>query len=157
MRARLACIRQAAGYRSVSFLRHTGIEGVIANQCRNTGVAIRSPKPSPHGEGGSRVPRKRETDEGNLPLPMGEVPQRGGEGDFYPLSRLRRQLPQSGSQGGTRENEGKRGKTRENEGERIATPVCGLVRNDMCCTRAGGKNRIQPHPPDRHLPCGGRL
>ena len=37
----------------------------------------------PHGEGGSRVPRKRETDEGNLPLPMGEVPpEGGGEGEF---------------------------------------------------------------------------
>ena len=55
----------------------------------------------PLGEGGSRVPRKRETDEGNLPLTMGKVPGRGGEGDFYPLSRLRRQLPQRGSQGGT--------------------------------------------------------
>ena len=57
------------------------------------------------------------TDEGNLPLPLGEVPGRGGEGDIYPLSRLRRQLPQSGSQGG--------------RGERIATPVCALARNDM--------------------------
>lgn len=35
MRARLACIRQAAGYRSVSFLRHTGIECVIATLVRN--------------------------------------------------------------------------------------------------------------------------
>ena len=34
-----------------------------------------------------------------LPLPMGEVPGQGGEGLFYPLSRLRRQLPQRGSQG----------------------------------------------------------
>ncbi len=34
------------------------------------------------GEGGSCVPRKRETDEGYLPLPMGEVPRRGGEGMF---------------------------------------------------------------------------
>jgi len=44
-----------------------------------TGVAIRNPC-LPLGEGGSRVSRKRETDEGNLPLPMGEVPGRGGEG-----------------------------------------------------------------------------
>ena len=29
----------------------------------------------PRGEGGSRVPRKRETDEGHLPLPLGEVPE----------------------------------------------------------------------------------
>ena len=36
----------------------------------------------PLGEGGSRVPRKRETDEGYLPLPMGEVSRRGGEGMF---------------------------------------------------------------------------
>ena len=34
------------------------------------------------GEGVSCVPRKRETDEGYLPLPMGEVPRRGGEGMF---------------------------------------------------------------------------
>ena len=36
----------------------------------------------PLGEGGSRVPRKRETDEGYLPLHMGEVSRRGGEGMF---------------------------------------------------------------------------
>ena len=36
----------------------------------------------PLGEGGLRVSRKRETDEGYLPLPMGEVPRRGGEGMF---------------------------------------------------------------------------
>ena len=53
----------------------------------HTGVAIRFPC-LPLGEGGSRVSRKRETDEGHLSLPMGEVPQRGGEGDFYPLSHF---------------------------------------------------------------------
>ena len=41
---------------------------VIANQRRNAGVAIRS-QSLPLGEGGSRVSRKRETDEGKrLPL-----------------------------------------------------------------------------------------
>ena len=39
------------------------------------------PKAFPSGEGGSRVSRKRETDEG-LVSPMGEVPGRGGEGVF---------------------------------------------------------------------------
>ena len=57
------------------------------------------------------------TDEGHLPLPMGEVPGRGGEGDTYPLSRLRHQLPQSGSQGGTKETD-------------CHTSVATLVRND---------------------------
>ena len=47
------------------------------------------------------------TDEG-LASPFGRGAG-GGEGDFYPLSRLRRQLPQRGSQGG--------------RGKRIATPV----------------------------------
>ena len=42
----------------------------------------------PAGEGGLRVPRKRETDEGHLPLPLGEVPGRGGEGFFCPLSHF---------------------------------------------------------------------
>jgi len=58
----------------------------------------------PHGEGGSRVPRKRETDEG-LATPY------SGADDIYPLSRLRRQLPQSGSQGE----------------KRIATSAAGLL------------------------------
>ena len=31
-------------------------------------MAIRNPKAFPSGEGGSRVPRKRETDEGRSPL-----------------------------------------------------------------------------------------
>ena len=36
-----------------------------------------------HSIGGSRFRRKRETDEGYLPLPMGEVPpEGGGEGEF---------------------------------------------------------------------------
>jgi len=50
-------------------------------------VAIRT-QSLPLGEGGSRVPRKRETDEGYLPRPMGEVSGRGGEGDIYPLSHF---------------------------------------------------------------------
>ena len=45
-----------------------------------------------------RKPSPLETDEG-LASPYGRgAPERGGEGEFYPLSRLRRQLPQSGSQ-----------------------------------------------------------
>ena len=49
-----------------------------------------------------RKPSPLETDEG-LASPYGRgAPGRGGEGVFYPLSRLRRQLPQSGSQGETR-------------------------------------------------------
>ena len=32
--------------------------------------------------------RKRETDEGNLSLPMREMPQKVGEGEFYPLSHF---------------------------------------------------------------------
>ena len=38
---------------------------------------------------GSRVSRKRETDEGYLPLPMGEVPLEGAERVyFFPLSHF---------------------------------------------------------------------
>ena len=92
-----------------------------------TGVAIRFPKAFPSGEGGSRVPRKRETDEGYLPLPMGEVPPEGGgeggEGEFHPLSHFVTAPPEwepRGSQGGAKGGRRKR----------IATPVCGLVRND---------------------------
>ena len=51
------------------------------------------------------------TDEG-LASPFGRGAG-GGEGDFYPLSRLRRQLPQRGSQGG--------------RGKRIATSADGLL------------------------------
>ena len=40
----------------------------------------------PLGEGGSRVFRKRETDEGYLPLPMGEVPLEGAERALFTLS-----------------------------------------------------------------------
>ena len=65
-------------------------------------MAIRNPKAFPSGEGGSRVPRKRETDEGNLPLPMGEVPRRGGEGVLLPFQSLRDSSPR----GGAKENEG---------------------------------------------------
>ena len=32
--------------------------------------------------------RKRETDEGNLPLPMREMSQKVGEDEFYPLSHF---------------------------------------------------------------------
>ncbi len=43
----------------------------------------------PLGEGGSRVFRKRETDEGYLPLPMGEVPLEGAERAYFcPLSHF---------------------------------------------------------------------
>ena len=47
----------------------------------------------------------------------------GGEGDFCPLSRLRRQLPQSGSQEET--------DCDRRESPEGATPVCAPVRNDM--------------------------
>ena len=64
------------------------------------------------------------TDEG-LASPSGRGAG-GGKGDFCPLSRLRRQLPQSGSQGGTRRTDCDRRESPEG-----ATPVCALVRNDM--------------------------
>ena len=51
----------------------------------------------PAGEGGLRVPRKRETDEGHLPLPLGEVPGRGGEGFILPSQSLRDSSPRVGA------------------------------------------------------------
>ena len=45
------------------------------------------PHAFPSGEGGSRVSRKRETDEGHLPLPLGEVPEAERACD-YPLSHF---------------------------------------------------------------------
>ena len=88
-------------------------------------------KAFPAGEGGSHVSRKCETDEGYLPLPMGEAPGRGGEGSICPLSHFVT-APQSGRQGGS-------------EGKRIATPVCGLVRNDMRDTGVPRISRGLPH------------
>ena len=77
---------------------------VIANQRRNAGVAIRNPC-LPFGvvlraanqnltiaSGNCTIMYRWHgiavTDEGNLPLPMGEVPGQGGEGDLYPLSHF---------------------------------------------------------------------
>ena len=79
----------------------TVIEVVIANQCSHwcgpfqgfPPVTIRISKAFPHGEGGSRISRKRETDEG--------LSRRGRKISICPLSRLRRQLPLWGSQGET--------------------------------------------------------
>ena len=97
----------------------TVIEVGIANQCSHWCGPFQG---FPHGEGGSRVSRKRETDEG-LASPYGRgAPGRGGEGLFYPLSRLRRQLPQSGSQGET--------DCDRRESLERATPVCVTLRYD---------------------------
>ena len=79
----------------------------------HTGVAIRL-QSLPLGEGGSRVSRKRETDEG-IVSPFGRDARPGRRECVYPLSRLRRQLPQSGSQGETD----------------CHTSVATLVRNDI--------------------------
>ena len=77
MRARLVCIRYTIGYRSVSFLHKLPKE-----ECHCEPVLTPVSKAFPHGEGGSRVSRKRETDEG-LASPYGRgAPGRGGEGVF---------------------------------------------------------------------------
>ena len=55
------------------------------NQRRNAGVAIRLPKAFPSGEGGSRIPRKRETDEG-LASPYGRGAPQGRRGRLFTLS-----------------------------------------------------------------------
>ena len=60
-------------------------------------------KAFPAGEGGSHVSRKCETDEGYLPLPMGEAPGRGGEGSICPLSHFVT-APRVGAKGEAREN-----------------------------------------------------
>ena len=57
---------------------------VIASQCSHW----RGPSQAfPRGEGGSRVPRKRETDEG-LASPFGRGAPQGRRGRFYPLSHF---------------------------------------------------------------------
>ena len=73
-----------------------------------TGVAIRSPC-LPLGEGGSRVPRKRETDEGNLPLTLRKVPGRSGESVFTLSVGFAASSPRVGAKG--------------ERGVRIATPA----------------------------------
>ena len=50
----------------------------------------------PSGEGGSRVSRKRETDEGHLPLPLGEVPE--AERVQLPSQSLRDSSPKVGAE-----------------------------------------------------------
>ena len=98
-----------------------------------TGVAIRSPLPSlgvvlraanqnlTIASGNCSIMYRWHgaavTDEGYLPLPMGEVPRRGREGVLLPSLLLRDSSPRVGAKGERR--------------KRIATPVCGLVRNDM--------------------------
>ena len=60
------------------------------------------PQAFPRGEGGSRVPRKRETDEGHLPLPMGEVPLEGAERALFTLSvGFAASSPKGGAKGET--------------------------------------------------------
>ena len=80
----------------------------------HTGVAIRFPKPS-------------SPDEGHLPLPMGEVPRRGGEGVFYPLSHFVTAPPEW-----------------EPRGKRIATSAAGLLA--MTCVI----RRLPEYPGDCH-------
>ena len=95
---------------------------VIANQCRSTGVApsgdsLRSQsvfQAFPSDEGGSRVPRKRKTDEG-LASPYGRGAE-GEEGDIFPLSHFVTAPPEW-----------------EPRGKRIATSGA-PPRNDMCYT-----------------------
>ena len=81
-------VRAQAGLYSIDYWVPLGIV-LFSEQKRRTHVFARSHRlvwPLPgiplRGEGGSCVPRKRKTDEGCLPLPMGEVPRRGGEGMF---------------------------------------------------------------------------
>ena len=80
MRARLVCIRYAIGYRSVSFLHKLPKE-----ECHCEPVLTPVSKAFPHGEGGSRVSRKRETDEG-LASPYGRGAPAGAERACFTLS-----------------------------------------------------------------------
>ena len=79
------------------------------DDCPLVGAAIgrqRFPKSLPLGEGA----RGTRADEGNLPLPMGEVPPgRGRRGFYLPSQSLRDSSPRVGA-----------------KGLRIATPVCAI-------------------------------
>ena len=80
MRARLVWYRYAIGYRSVSFLPCARVE-----VCHCEPVLTPVSKAFPHGEGGSRVSRKRETDEG-LASPYGRGAPAGAERACFTLS-----------------------------------------------------------------------
>ena len=80
MRARLVCIRYTMGYRSVSFLPCARVE-----VCHCEPVLTPVSKAFPHGEGGSRVFRKRETDEG-LASPYGRGAPAGAARACFTLS-----------------------------------------------------------------------
>ena len=56
-------------------------------------------KAFPSGEGGSRVPRKRETDEGLASSLWERCPGRGGEGVCLPSQSLRDSSPRVGAKG----------------------------------------------------------
>ena len=84
MCARLVCIRYAIGYRSVSFLHKLPKEECHCEPVL-TLVWQSVCKAFPHGEGGSRVSRKRETDEG-LASPYGRGAPAGAERACFTLS-----------------------------------------------------------------------
>ena len=127
MRARLVCTCKTIGYKlgivlAVHLNRSCHCEPLRPQACteRNrrsrllvrssahTGVApsrdsLRSqsvsPKPSPPGKVARASPASARRMRA-LASPYGRGAPQGRRGRFYPLSRLRRQLPQSGSQGG---------------------------------------------------------
>ena len=100
---------------AVSKRQSAQIEELSLRTSAHTGVAIRTPKAFPSGEGGSRVPRKRETDEG-LASPYGRGAPQGRRGRFYPLSHFVTAPPKWEPRG-----------TRETD---CHTSVATLVRND---------------------------
>ena len=98
------------------------ITHVIANQCRNTGVALskdslRSQSVSPWLPLWGSYHEVTERGNKTLSAPTGHLSHRARQGPHPSRACVRRasHLP-----------------PREGFGERIATPVCGLVRNDMC-------------------------
>ena len=101
----------------------------IANQCRNTGVALS--KDSLRSQ--SAFPCKCETDEG-LASPYGRGAPAGAERACFTLSvGFAASSPKVGA-----------------KGERIATPVCALARNDsIFCQYSFSISRIS----DRDFPC----
>ena len=93
---------------------------VIASQCSHWHGPSQA---FPRGEGGSRVPRKRETDEG-LASPFGRGAPQGRRGRFYPLSHFVT-APPKWEPRGTRETDCDRRESPEG-----ATPVCAALKYD---------------------------
>ena len=97
-------------------------------------------KAFPAGEGGSRVSRKRETDEG-LASPYGRgAPGRGRRGRILPSQSASPPAPPEGEPRGTKGTD-----CDQRDSPEGATPACALVRNDM---------RFEQYPGNKRPPWG---